>query len=69
MKIKLQGVRGAKKLVADAIRSGAGEQGLTIAEQARALRVDGKADEAATLVARTTGMTDGEAKKFVDALD
>lgn len=69
MRIKLQGPRGVKKLVTNAIREDSGKRGPTIAEQVRALRVDGKADEAASLVVRATGMNDDEANKFIDALD
>lgn len=62
-------MRGVRKLVTDAVRGESGGDGPTIAERARALRADGRADEAAALVARSTGMRGDEAKRFVDALD
>jgi hypothetical protein len=69
MKIRVQSMRGVKKLVADAVRGEPGSDGPTLAERARALRADGRPDEAARLVTRSTGMRDDEAKRFVDALD
>jgi hypothetical protein len=69
VKFQVQSMRGVKKLVADAVRGDPGAPGPTIAERARALRADGRADEAARLVARSTGMREDEAKRFVEALD
>ena len=69
MKFQVQSMRGVRKLVADAVRGESGGTGTSIAERARALRADGRADEAARLVARSTGMREDEAKRFVAALD
>lgn len=69
MKFQVQSMRGVRKLVADAVRGEPGGTGLSIAERARALRADGRADEAARLVARSTGMREDEAERFVAALD
>ena len=62
-------MRDVKKLVTDAVRGDPDGKGPTIAERARALRAGGRAEEAARLVARSTGMREDEAKRFVDALD
>jgi hypothetical protein len=69
VKIRVQGMRGVKKLVTDAVRGESDDKGPTIAQRARALRAQGRADEAARLVARSTGMREDEAERFVDALD
>jgi hypothetical protein len=69
VKFRVQSMRGVKKLVTDAVRGESDGGSPTIAERARALRADGRAGEAASLVARSTGMREDEAKRFVDALD
>ena len=66
------GLAEAKDTV-DAIESGqwvpAPGHGISLADQARELLAQDRLAEAVTLVSRTTGMTETEASRFLDALD